>query len=169
MILLVKCGKIYSMDKESGLRSPFPKWAAMGMFLIALSFVHTTLLADAYTDTLKKAKAEDKPMVLYFYSNYCGYCDLMEKEVLADKEISNTIKKSLVFLGINVDKQSDLAGKYNIRGYPTTWLLEPSGKRIIQIPGYVDKKDYRLVLAYAKGKHYKTMRFSEFMKKSGVN
>jgi thioredoxin-related protein len=147
----------------------FSRAATVAVILVVLCSVHTALLADAYTDTLKRAKAEDKPMVLYFFSNYCGYCDLMDREVLADKEISSTIKKTLVFLRINVDKQSSLARKYNIRGYPTTWLLEPSGKRIVQIPGYVDKKDYKLVLAYVNGKHYKTMRFGEFVKKSGVN
>jgi thioredoxin-related protein len=169
MILLVDCGKIWAMNICFRPGPFFSRLVSVAIVLSIFCFAWTNVFADPYADGLRKAKAEDKPMVLYFYSNYCGYCDRMEKEVLADKDVSNTIKTSLVFLRINVDKQSDLAYKYNIRGYPTTWLLEPSGKRIVQVPGYIPKKDYKLVLAYAKGRHYRNIRLGEFLNKSGVN
>ncbi len=169
MNLRLNYGRIGPMKQFECIGSRVVRLTTVALFLIPLCLGYTDLLADAYSDTLKRAKMEDKPVALYFYSDYCSYCDLMDREVLGDREISAIIKTSLVFLRINADKQSGLARKYNIRGYPTTWLLEPSGKRIVQIPGYVNKKDYRLVLAYVKGKYYKKMRFGEFLKRSGVN
>jgi len=89
--------------------------------------------------------------------------------VLADKEIGSTMNNSLVYLRVDVDKRGDLASKYRVRGYPSTCLLEPSGKRIALVPGYVGKKEFKLLLAYAKGKHYKTTGLREFLKKAGVD
>ncbi|MBA4417468.1 MAG: hypothetical protein C0392_06120 [Syntrophus sp. (in: bacteria)] len=168
MIMVVNCGIILTMLTNAFCRLRLLKLIAGFMLIFTICLAHTHLFADDYTDALKRAKTENKPIVLYFYSNYCGYCDAMDKEVLADKDIVRTLKNDLVFLRINVDKKADLASKFNVRGYPTTSLLEPSGKGIVQIPGYIDKKNYSLVLAYLKGNHYKAMRFGEYIKKTGA-
>jgi thioredoxin-related protein len=130
----------------------------------------TTLCADEWDAALKKAKKEDKPVVLYFFTAYCSYCQAMDKEVLAEKEVSTILKKNAVYLRINVEKREDLARFYGVRGYPTTTFLEPNGQRIAQIPGYIEKNDFKKLLAFVKGKHYKTMNLKEFLhKQAGVS
>lgn len=114
---------------------------------------------------MKKAKKEDKPLILYFFTNYCPYCLAMDQDVLADRDIRTFLKNKAVYLRINADKRNDLTKFYSVRGYPTTSFLEPSGHRIIQIPGYIEKQDFRKVLAYATGKHYKTIGLMDFLKK----
>lgn len=89
----------------------------------------------------------------------------MDKEVLAEKEITAVLKKSAVYLRIDVEKREDLARFYGIRGYPTTTFLEPNGQRIAQLPGYIDKNDFKKVLAFVRGKHYGTMNLKEFLQK----
>jgi len=129
----------------------------------------STLFADDYGSALKRAKAEDKAVVLYFSSAYCPYCVAMERDVLSDKEVARTLKQSLVLVRIDVETRTDLARKYGIRGYPTTCLLEPSGKPLIKIPGYVEKRDFKVILDYARGKHYKTIGLRDYMKKAGID
>lgn len=128
-----------------------------------LFFACSQLVADEYKDALKRAEKEDKPIVLYFYSNFCRFCDLMDSDVLNNKEISPVLKKDVVYIRINVDKETELTRRYGIRGYPTTSLLDPLGRRIVQIPGYVPKNDFKRILQFLKGKHYKIMTFGEFM------
>ncbi len=132
--------------------------------LTALSILMAAqaVLADEHTDALKKAKAEDKPLLIYFFSRYCVYCSAMDKDVLSDKEISGPLTTDVVYLRVDVDKKTDIARHYNVRGYPTTWLVEPSGKRIAGIPGYIPKNDFKKVLAFLKGKHYKKMSIWDF-------
>ena len=129
----------------------------------------SSLLAEDYSSALKRAKAEDKAVVLYFSSAYCPYCVAMERDVLSDKEVARTMKQSLVLVRIDVEIRSDLARKYGVRGYPTTCLLEPSGKPLIKIPGYVEKRDFKVILDYARGKHYKTIGLRDYMKKAGID
>ena len=133
--------------------------------LVVVLITSNTVCADEWDMALKKAKKEDKPVVLYFFTAYCSYCRAMDKEVLADKEVSATLKKNAVYLRIDVEKRDDLARFYGVRGYPTTTFLDPNGQRIAQIPGYVEKDDFKRVLAFVKGKHYKTMNLKEFLRK----
>ena len=141
----------------------------IGLLIIAITCVcSTALFADDYTDAMKRAKAEDKAVILYFYSKYCGYCEMMRKQTLSDKEVAATMKNDLVSLKVDVDARSDLAAKYRIRGYPTTDVLDPTGRNVVGVPGYLDKKEFKAILAFAKGKAYKTMSLREYFKKAGV-
>jgi thioredoxin-related protein len=119
--------------------------------------------ADEHSDALKKAKMENKPVLLYFYSNYCTYCEAMDRNVLSDKNIKKSLATDVVYLRINVDDKRETAARYNIRGYPTTYLLDPVGKRIAVIPGYMSKRDFGKVLAFLKGKHYRTTNIWDFV------
>ncbi len=144
-------------------------WKAglLGVAVICLG--HTLLFADDFTDAMKKAKAEDKAAVLYFYNQYCPYCTAMEKEVLADKDVTAMLKKDVVFLRIDVDKRPDLGSKYGIRGYPTTCALEPTGKPVFRVPGYMNKKEFGLVVDFARKKVYKTTSLRDYLKRSGIH
>ena len=127
--------------------------------------LYTTARADEWDIALRRAKQEDKPVILYFFTPYCSYCQAMDREVLAEKEINTVLKKNIVYLRIDVEKRDDLARFYGVRGYPTTTLLKPNGQQIIQIPGYIEKGDFKRLLAFVKGKYYKTMNLKEFLRK----
>jgi thioredoxin-related protein len=138
------------------------KLLSIFLFLV-LILSATASIADEHSDALKKAKLENKPVLLYFYSNYCTYCEAMERNVLSDKDVKKSLAADVVYLRVNVDEKRDTATRYNIRGYPTTYLLDPAGKRIAVIPGYMSKKDFSKVLAFLKGKHYKTTNIWDFV------
>jgi thioredoxin-related protein len=123
----------------------------------------TPVVADEYSEAMKKAKTEDKPVVIYFYSKYCRYCDAMDRDVLFDKEIKKTLSDETVYLRVDVDKEQQITALYNVRGYPTTYLLDPAGNRIVSIPGYRSKNDFKKFLAFLKGRHYKKMSLRTFM------
>lgn len=135
-------------------------FTAIVMMVLTLSALLVS--ADEHGSALTRAKKESKPLLLYFYSDYCIYCEAMDRDVLLDKEIKKSLDADTVYLRVNVDKQTAIARRYNVRGYPTTWLVEPTGKRIAGVPGYIPKKDFKKILTFLKGKHYKTKTLSEF-------
>jgi thioredoxin-related protein len=136
--------------------------------LLIIFFILITTLsvaADEYSETMKKAKTEDKPVVIYFYSKYCSYCEAMDRDVLFDSEIKKSLNDGIVYLRVDVDVDERTAKLYNLRGYPTTYLLDPAGKRIISIPGYIPKNDFKKVLDFLKGKYYKKMSIRDYFKR----
>ena len=131
--------------------------------IFIIFFTALPAIADEYGNAVKRAKAENKPVVIYFYSKYCRFCDAMDNNVLFDKEIKKILNDATVYMRVDVDITRQLASLYNVRGYPTIWLLDPTGKRITSIPGYIQKSDFKRVLEFLKGKHYKKMSLWEFM------
>jgi len=90
---------------------------------------------------------------------------MMDRSVLGDAEVEGTIKKDFIYVRVNVDKSEDLARLYGIRGYPSSWFLEPSGARVIEVPGYVDKSIFKKVLQFVKGGYYKSTDINSYLKK----
>ena len=90
---------------------------------------------------------------------------MMDRSVLGDAEVETILKKDFVYVRIDVDKTEDIAKLYGIRGYPSSWFLEPSGARIVEIPGYVEKALFKKVLQYVKGRSYKTSDVNDYLKK----
>lgn len=136
--------------------------------LVALVFgvLSASGFADDYDNALKAAKKENKPLCLYFFSNSCYYCVVMDKTTLDDPEIGSILKKDFVFLRIDSEKAGHLARLYSIRGTPTSWFLDSSGKRVFEAPGYIQKPLYKRVLEYVKGKHYNEMELQDYLKKT---
>jgi thioredoxin-related protein len=138
----------------------------LSFLLIAALVLPLSARALTYAGALKAAKTENKPVLLYFFSDSCRYCTVMDRETLADKEVAATLSRDFVFLRIDTGKSTDLSLLYRVYGTPSSWFLESSGKRIFQAPGYMPKKDFKTVLDYVKGKHYRQMDIQEYFEKA---
>ncbi len=89
----------------------------------------------------------------------------MDRSVLGDADVDTVLKKDFIYVRINVDKADDIARLYGVRGYPSSWFLEPTGARILEVPGYVEKPLFRKVLQFVKGGHYKSTDINAYLKK----
>jgi thioredoxin-related protein len=130
---------------------------------IGLLLSTAALNADPPPDGRKKVKEENKAKVVYFFSKYCEYCNAMDRNVLSDKEIRGMLERDVVYLRVDADKNPETAKKHGVWGYPTTLLMESTGKTIARIPGYISKKEFKKIMQYLKGKRYKTTRLGDFL------
>jgi thioredoxin-related protein len=128
------------------------------LFLAVTSLIH----AEEYEEAMKRAQKEDKPVVIYFFSRLCPYCDEMNRYVLSDREVSNILKRWVVFITVDINKNNRLTRMYDVWGYPTTWFLDPKGQPIVKVPGYIPKTDFKKMLVFVKEKHYTSMTLREF-------
>ncbi len=90
---------------------------------------------------------------------------MMDRSVLGDKDIEAILKRDFIYVRIDAEKSGDLARLYGVRGFPSSWFLEPTGARLFEAPGYVDKSVFRKVLQYVKGGHYRTTGINDYLKK----
>ena len=92
-----------------------------------------------------KATAEKsgKLILLVFSgSDWCPWCVKMEKEIYSDKKFISGAKKKYVLLMIDnprdksvlsslaAKQNSELTRKYNVRGFPSTVIVRPSGEEV---------------------------------------
>jgi thioredoxin-related protein len=136
----------------------------IAVLLSAFLLCTVVLSANSATGVRKGAKEEKRDRVVYFFSKYCEYCTEMDRNVLSDKEIRGALERDVAYFRIDVDKNPETAKKYSVWGYPTTLLMESTGKTIARIPGYISKKEFKRILQYMKEKRYKTTKLGAFLK-----
>jgi|GEM_PF-2434594 len=95
---------------------------------------------SGFRSGIEQAAREGRPVVMYFYTDWCGYCRQLENNLLEDATVED-YTKYLVKIRINPDKgqfQRQLAREYGIRGYPSLFVLpdlDSKPKRISQSRG----------------------------------
>lgn len=129
----------------------------MKKWLVALAVVAISVGAFASEDWMtdfakakEKAKAENKYILIDFSgSDWCGWCMKLDKEVFSEKAFQTYAKDNLVLMLADFprdkSKQSEevrmqneqMAKDFKVRGFPTVFILDPSGKTIAQT-GYRD-------------------------------
>ncbi len=89
-------------------------------------------------------KTSDKPVLLDFYADWCGPCRMVAPvvEQIAEENPQYLIGK------INVDKEPELARKFNVLSIPTLVVLK-DGKIISQSAGARPKADILALLERA--------------------
>lgn len=100
-----------------------------------------------YQEALARAKAEKKPLLLFFTgSDWCGWCKKMENEILQTPDFAQTAGNSFIFVMLDfpmnktlpqaiADQNGELKQKYGITGYPTVVILD-SNENFIAETGY---------------------------------
>ncbi|WP_457555192.1 thioredoxin domain-containing protein [Candidatus Pyrohabitans sp.] len=84
-------------------------------------------------DAIRDAVAEDKPMLLYFYSRQCGQCSALEAgfqdirfRLLAGK---------LVFVRLDISEEAAVAARYGVAQAPAVVVLSSSGEKLARLEG----------------------------------
>ena len=130
-----------------------------------------------YTDGMKKAKDEHKPVMVDFYTSWCKYCKLLDETTYQDAGVVDAVNKGFVAIKVDAEgtgkvvdngaelTEKDLAAKYKVTGYPTIWFFDSEGKPIAPLPGYRDAAEFSPVLSYiTSGAYAKGVEYGEYLK-----
>jgi len=118
-----------------------------------------------YDEGISLSKKQGKKVFLYFWADWCRYCEKMEKESLSKKEVAEILNEKYISIKINSDAEQRLATQYFVRGLPTIWFLSETGEKITNLPGYVAPDLFVPILRYIHSNSYKKMTFKEFLGK----
>ncbi|MBA3010921.1 MAG: thioredoxin fold domain-containing protein [Proteobacteria bacterium] len=117
-----------------------------------------------YTPGMAIAGKGNKPVFLYFHAPWCTYCTKLKQTTFKDKQVLAYLEKNFISIQVDTDQNQELGREWKVKGLPTMWFLEPDGKKINSIPGYLDAPQLLLILKYIQTKSYTKMEFQEFMK-----
>ena len=106
----------------------------------------------AFDDALARARTEKRLLLVDVYTDWCGWCKKLDREVFADGRVGEAAK-DLVAVKVNAEKGGEeIARRYRVRGYPTVLFLDGEGKVVERVDGFVDAGEMvKIVSALPKG------------------
>lgn len=79
----------------------------------------------------------EKPVLIDFFATWCGPCKMLAPVL---KEVKDSLGERITIIKIDVDKNQQLASKYQVRGVPTMILFQ-KGKQLWRQSGVLTKED----------------------------
>jgi len=80
--------------------------------------------------SLKKAQETNKPIIVFFYTDWCGFC---QRFVPTFDKITKKreIKKNFAIAFVNCEKEENqkIMAEYGVQGFPTVFVIDEQGKR----------------------------------------
>jgi len=100
-------------------------------------------------EAFRLAGAEQKLVMIFFWAEWCGYCNQIRREVFSDPGVHEIFDRKFLAVSVDVEKDPEgLARKYHARALPTLVFLKPEGEVLGFLPGAVDRETFLKVLDY---------------------
>lgn len=97
--------------------------------------------AGTYENALKTAKSSGQNIyVIVTAPSWCGACQMMERETFAKANVQKVLNSDFVSLQV-LDTSSDME-KFNIEGFPTSFVLDSQGNELSQQVGGIDASQF---------------------------
>ena len=103
---------------------------------------------------LSQAQQTGKLAVIECYTDWCGWCKVMDKKTFSDPKIIERINEKYIAMKFNPEKpgkyfagsKDSLSGRQLLMalsnnkpsGYPTFFFFVPQDAKLFQLPGYQD-------------------------------
>lgn len=95
---------------------------------------------STYAKLAAQATKQDKLLLADFFTDWCYWCQQLDKKVYPDKRVSELIDKYFVLAKINAEQDTATAGKYDVSAYPTIVIVDTDGVVLKKILGYEEPK-----------------------------
>ena len=136
-------------------------------------------------EAAKNLKAQKRPVLIDLYTDWCGWCKVMDRETYANKNVSKYLAEKYYPIKVNAESKQKITWNNRIysfnpayktnefaifltRGklsYPTTVIIPADGSEPQAIPGYLKPKEFEAILKYFGEGAYGKIPFDEYHKK----
>jgi thioredoxin-like negative regulator of GroEL len=89
------------------------------------------------------ARAQQRPMLVFFTAEWCKYCHQMANDTLVQDPVVE-LSRSFVCVLVDADAEPDVCRKFEVRGFPTIQFVSPRGAPLNRLTG---RQPARLLIA----------------------
>ncbi len=136
-----------SVSSSGGFR-----WPLLVMVAVAAAYFTSFRQSDSrldwpgdFKDAQVASLSSGKPLLVAFTTPSCHYCVEMERHVLVDGQVVETLRS---FERVKVDawNESSLAAQFHVEGVPAFVVLGPEGTLVSKIEGYYPADEFKAFL-----------------------
>jgi thiol:disulfide interchange protein len=91
--------------------------------------------ADGLYEAIRAVETETRPVVVYFYTDWCGYCRQFERELLSHSDVTSYLANALT-VRINPERgrrERQIADYYGVHGYPGFFVRGQRSKTLARV------------------------------------
>lgn len=131
---------------------------------------------------LREAGSADRPVLVNVYTDWCGWCKRMEREVYSRRDVQDYLARKFVIVKLNAESGEaaryqgkpytgrTLAAHFGVTGFPTTIFLTSKGDHLGNVPGYTPPDRFLLLLRYIGDGHMdRGQSFQDFLRSEGAD
>lgn len=118
------------------------------LFLVATSFKGSVDAGIAfhhgnYAAAKKIAKQTNKTIFIDGYTEWCGPCKRMAKEVFTDAAVGKYFNENFINVKMDMEKTDGMlvSRRYSVNFYPTLLFIRPNGELIRKEVGFKNKSE----------------------------
>ena len=151
---------------------------------ILLAFLCLPALADPppgypfvdHDTGMRLARAESKPILLYFGRYGCAWCDHVNRKTFSDPGLKQLFSENYVLIYVDAEggkrirlptgerlTEAELGARLGAFATPLFVFMTPDGKVIAKIPGFKTVDDFMDYDRYVRGGHYLKQTLLEFL------
>lgn len=155
---------------------------------LSLAFVTvvltTTVRADpppgydfsGYDAGLARARAEDKPVFLYFGRYGCAWCDHVNRKTFIDPGLKQLYSEHYVLVYVDAEggkrirlptgeriSEGELGTRLGAFATPLFVFMTPQGRIVAKVPGFKTVQDFQDYDRFVQGRHYEKQTLAEFL------
>ena len=136
-----------------------------------------------FNEGLAKARSEDKPIFVEFYTDWCPYCKKFQRETIRNQKVAAMLAENFAYVRLNAEDSKnrvkfqgkflsnvELTNSFGISAFPSLVFLDSGGQPITMLSGFVPARQFLSVLDYIQQKCYQTqISFRDFTKRGNCN
>ncbi len=125
----------------------FSRIITLGLFLFFSSnLIHAQVnFSDSdFESVVVEAKSSNKIVMVDAYTDWCGWCKVMDRETFSDSIVGAFMNDKFVSTKINMEMDFglDLAMKYRVSYYPQYLFFDGEGHLIGRLGGYIESTPF---------------------------
>ncbi len=131
-----------------------------------------------FNEGMTLAAKEKKHVVIDFYTDWCGWCKVMDQKTFSEPTVNKYLFDNFVPIRINAESDKEkltfqgktytpreLTRAFQVTGFPSIAFLSPEMEVLGVIPGYIEKDRFMNLLKFVHQECYKTdVSFDDFVK-----
>lgn len=136
----------------------------------------------SFDAAVAKAQKENKHLVVDVYTNWCGWCKVMDRQTYGDPDVAAYLSEHFALAKVNGESAAKLtwqgkslserefAKAVGVNGYPSTYFMKPNADLLGGVAGYIKAPDMLIYTKYVHTKYYekgKLQQFADSLRKLG--
>ncbi|MHA4737005.1 thioredoxin family protein [Dyadobacter sp. MSC1_007] len=139
-------------------------------------------------EAFAKIQKEPRKVLIDVYTDWCGWCKVMDRETFKDKAVTEYINKKYYAVKLDAEQKEaitlgDKKFKYLAQGgrgineialaltnnqpsYPTTVFLDDKFNMIQPLPGYLKAKEFHQIITFFGEDYHKKQDFESYKAKT---